>query len=63
MLDKFEAKSMAIKIMDALDESKQIDLISEYLTTLTVPDAYCIAQEIEHLRADRKEYAVGLKVA
>ena len=53
---------MAIKIMDALDESKQIDLISKYLTALTVQDAYCIAQEIEHLRVDRKEYTVGLKV-
>ena len=62
MLDKFEAKSMAIKIMDALDESKQIDLISKYLPTLTVQDAYAIAQEIEYLRADRKEYTVGLKV-
>ena len=62
MLHKSKAKSEAIKIMAALDEFKQIDLISKHLTTLTVQDAYCIAQEIEHLRADRKEYAVGLKV-
>ena len=40
MLDKSKAKSVAIKIMAALDESKQIDLISKYLTALTVQDAY-----------------------
>jgi len=62
VLHKSKAKSEAIKIMAALDESKQIDLISKHLTTLTVQDAYCIAQEIEYLRADRNEYAVGLKV-
>ena len=62
MLNKSKAKSEAIKIISALDESKQIDLISKYLTTLTVQDAYCIGQEIENLRADRKEYTVGLKV-
>ena len=62
MLDKLKAKNEAIKIITAMDASKQIDLISKYLTTLTVQDAYRIAQEIEHLRADRKEYTVGLKV-
>ncbi|MFL2789743.1 MAG: 2-keto-4-pentenoate hydratase [Paracoccaceae bacterium] len=62
MLDKSKAKNEAIKIMAALDESKQIDLISKYLTTLTVQDAYGIAQEIEYLRAARKEYTVGVKV-
>lgn len=62
MLDKSKVKSKAIEIMDALRESKQIDLISKSLTTLTVQDAYCIAREIEHLRADRKEYPVGLKI-
>jgi len=62
MLNKSKAKTEAIKIMAALDESKQIDLISKYLPTLTVQDAYDIAQEIEHLRAGRKEYTVGLKV-
>jgi 2-oxo-3-hexenedioate decarboxylase len=62
VLNKSKAKNEAIKIMAALDESKQIDLISKYLPTLTVQDAYGIAQEIEHLRAGRKEYTVGLKV-
>ena len=62
MLNKSKAKTEAIKIMAALDESKQIDLISKYLPTLTVQDAYDIAQEIEDIRADRKEYTVGLKV-
>jgi len=62
VLDKSKAKNEAIKIMAALDEYKQIDLISKNLTTLTVQDAYDIAQEIEYLRAGRKEYAVGLKV-
>ena len=62
MLDKSKAKSEAIKIMAALDGYKQIDLISKHLTTLSVQDAYGIAQEIEYLRADRKEYTVGLKV-
>jgi len=62
MLSKSKAKIEAIKIMAAFDESKQIDLISKYLTTLTVQDAYGIAQEIEYIRADRKEYNVGLKV-
>ena len=49
MLNKSKAKTEAIKIMAAFDESKQIDLISKYLTTLTVQDAYSIAQEIEYL--------------
>ena len=62
MLDQSKVKNEAVKIMDAFDESKQIDLISKYLPTLTVQDAYAIAQEIEYLRADRKEYTVGLKV-
>ena len=62
MLDKSKAKNEAIKILAAWDESKQIDLISKYLTMLTVEDAYGIAQEIECLRAERKEYRVGLKV-
>jgi len=62
VLDKLKTKSEAIKILAALDGSKQIDLISKNLTTLTVQDAYGIAEEIEYLRADRKEYSVGLKV-
>ena len=62
MLNKSKAQIEAIKIMAAFDESKQIDLISKYITTLTVQDAYAIAQEIEYMRADRKEYNVGLKV-
>ena len=62
MLAKSKAKNEAIKIMAALDDFKQIDLISKYLTAITVHDAYAIGQEIEHLRADRKEYPVGLKV-
>lgn len=62
MLSKIKAKNQALKIMMALDEFKQIDLISKYLTTLTLQDAYAIAHEIELLRADRGEYAVGLKV-
>ena len=62
MLDKIKAKNEALKIMMALDEFKQIDLISKYLTKLTLQDAYAIAHEIELLRADRGDYAVGLKV-
>ena len=62
MLVKLKVKNEAVKIMTALDESKQIDLISKSLTNLTVQDAYVIAQEIESLRADRKEYVAGLKV-
>ena len=62
MLDESEVKNEAVKIIAALDESKQIDLISKNLKTLTIKDAYDIAQEIEILRADRKEYIVGLKV-
>jgi len=62
VLDKSKAKTEAIKIIAALDASRQIDLISNYFTMLTVEDAYIIAQEIEHLRVNRKEYTVGLKV-
>jgi 2-keto-4-pentenoate hydratase len=62
VLEKSKAKNEAIKIMAALDESKQIDLISKRLTTLTPQDAYGIAEEIEYLRAGRGENIVGLKV-
>ena len=62
MLTKSKAKNEAIKIMAALDDFKQIDLISKHLTGITVHDAYAIGQEIEILRAGRKEYPVGLKV-
>ena len=62
MLDESEVKNEAIKIIAALDDSKQINLISKNLKTLTIKDAYDIAQEIEMLRAYRKEYIVGLKV-
>ena len=62
MLDESEVKNEAIKIIAALDDSKQINLISKNLKTLTIKDAYDIAQEIEYLRANRKEYTVGLKI-
>ena len=62
MLDESEVKNEAIKIIAALDDSKQINLISKNLKTLTIKDAYDIAQEIEMLREYRKEYIVGLKV-
>ena len=62
MLAKSKAKNEAVKIMAALDDFKQIDLISKYLTAITVHDAYAIGQEIEYLRAGRKERIVGLKV-
>jgi 2-oxo-3-hexenedioate decarboxylase len=62
VLDELEVKNEAIKIITALDDSKQINLISKNLKTLTIKDAYDIAQEIEILRAYRKEYTIGLKV-
>jgi len=62
LLDEIKIKELSVKILAALDATKQIDLISNKFPFLTLPDAYSIAQEIERLRADRKEYAVGLKV-
>jgi 2-oxo-3-hexenedioate decarboxylase len=62
VLDKTKVKNEATKILEAFDKSKQIGLISKNIAALTIRDAYDIAQEIEILRADRKEYIVGLKV-
>lgn len=49
-------------IITALDESNQIDLISNNLDPFTLKDAYRVAQEVERLRVGRNEHLVGLKV-
>ena len=46
MLDESEVKNEAIKIIAALDDSKQINLISKNLKTLTIKDAYVLLKKL-----------------
>jgi 2-oxo-3-hexenedioate decarboxylase len=62
VLNKGKTKEVALRVIEALDDSKQIDLISDEFSCLTIKDAYRIAQEIECLRNNRNEHIMGVKV-
>lgn len=62
MLREVNKKKIAVKILKALDEQKQINLISKNLSSLTLKEAYSIAQEVERMRVDRNERVVGIKI-
>ena len=62
MLDKSKIKDVALRVIEALDDSKQIDLVSDEFSSLTTKDAYLIAEEIECVRANRNEHIIGVKV-
>ena len=62
MLDKSKIKEVALRVVRALDDSEQIELISNSFLNLTIKEAYRIAQEIEFLRIDRNERVVGVKI-
>lgn len=62
LLKKGNQKKIAAEILEALDQTKQIAKISKTFPSLTLKEAYGIAQEVERLRVNRNENVIGLKI-